>query len=198
MASLMLVNPRKRRKTSVTRRRRKNPVAANPRRRRSVRRVSTRPVRHHRRRRNPISTRGIMGQIMPAATAAFGALGLDMLWGYAPIPEALKTGPMRYLAKAAGAVGLGMLAGMVVKKSTADQMSMGALTVVLHSAMRDGMSSYMPNIALGEYMSPQESLGYWGSAYNPAYTGNGVGEYLPSPGGDYGMQGMEAYSTMTL
>jgi len=195
MAQLMLVNPRKRRKTK---RRRKNPVAANPRRRRT--RVSTRTVRHRRRRRNPISRRGIMGQIMPAATAAFGALGLDMIWGYAPIPDSLKTGPMRYVAKAAGAVALGMLAGMVTKKSTADQMSMGALTVVLHSAMRDGMSSYMPNIALGEYMGPQESLGYWGSGYNPDYA-SGMSEYMPPANGGngaYDMQGMESYSTMTL
>lgn len=193
MAQLMLVNPRKRRRRTS----KKKTVA----RRRPTRRISTRPARKTRRRRNPIKTRGLSGvvnQIMPAATAAVGALGLDLIWGYAPIPESLKTGNMRFVVKAAGAIGLGMLAGMVVKKSTADQLATGALTVVLHNAMRDGMANFAPNIQLGEYMNNDETLGYWGAGYNP-----GMSEYLPnsnqgdlSPGAN--LNGSDDYESLYL
>jgi hypothetical protein len=124
---------------------------------------------------------GIFNNLMPAATAATGGLMLDVLWGYAPIPGALKTGPMRHVAKAAGAIGLGMLAGMVVSKATADRFATGALTIVMHDAMRDIASRAVPALKLGEY--DDDDLGYWGSGYNPSsdmglYMDPGMGEYM--------------------
>ena len=174
MAELMLVNPRKRR-----RRTRRKTVA---RKRPTTRRISTRTIRRTRRRRNPIRRKGLMGivntTILPSATAAAGAIGLDVIWGMAPIPDQFKTGPFRHVAKAAGAIGLGMLAEMVVKKATADLVTTGALTVVIHNAMKDGLARFAPNLALGEYLSGYDQMSYYGSGVNPA-----IGEYLSPDSG---------------
>lgn len=181
MAEMLLVNPRKRKRRKTTKRK-----AVARRRPATRRRVST----TRRRRRNPIRRRGIQGilnnTVMPAAIAGVGAVGLDVVWNYAPVPEALKAGPMRYLAKAAGAIGLGYVAGMVTKKSTADQLAAGAMTVVMYQAMKDGMARFAPGVQMGEYMSgyDNEMLGYYGSGLNPGYESGGgeMGEYMSAYG----------------
>jgi hypothetical protein len=107
---------------------------------------------------------------------AGGALVLDVAWGYLPIPLTLKTGVLRHVAKGAGALALGYLANMVTTKSTADQMVRGAMTVVVHGAMREAAQQFMPNV-------PLDGLGYY-SAGMPAGVGayvDGMGAYV---GGD--------------
>ncbi|NIT36970.1 MAG: hypothetical protein GTN49_10815, partial [candidate division Zixibacteria bacterium] len=104
--------------------------------------------------------RGIINQlVMPAATAGAGALALDVLWGFVPVPTEIKTGPMRHVAKGLGAVVLGQLVGMVANKRTGDTMAMGALTVVFHSAFREMTAQFMPNVPLG-YYSAGANAGY--------------------------------------
>lgn len=200
MAQLMLVNPkaRKRRRKTAKRKtvRRRNPapvISANPRKRK--RRVARKTVRS-RRRRNPSARGGIMKQAMGATIAAGGALALDAIWGYAPIPVNLKTGPLKHVVKAAGAIGLGMLAGMVVKKDTANQMATGALTVVMHGAMVDAVNRFAPNVKLGGD-DDMIDLGYWASGY-PVGAGEsveGIGEFMPSDYSNEGnyVQGMGMY-----
>lgn len=188
MAELMLVNPRKRRKPrsaaqrAATRKlvarnkRRRNPAPARRRRavsvvkrRRTPARRVTAAARKRRYRRNPAS-RGIVNTtLIPAAVAASGALSLDVLMGFLPVPENLKTGPLRHVVKGAGAIGLGWLAGMVVSKKTAGQLTTGALTVVLHDAMRETVARFMPSVPLG-YYSAGMNAGAMGM-----YTG--MGEY---------------------
>ena len=164
MAELMLVNPRKRRKRrrTKTRARRRTTV------RRRARSVS-------RRRRNPVRRSGkIMDQVMPAATNAMGALALDIAWSYLPLPMGIKTGPFRHVAKGLGAIAIGMFAGNIVSRSTAKAMSQGALTVVIHGAMREVTQQMMPNVSLGYY-----------SPGMPA----GVGQYVS------GLGGLDAYTS---
>lgn len=137
MAELMMINPAKKRK-------RKRPVRARSR-RGSRRRVSAL-------RRNPIrkmSVKGIVNDaVMPAATAAAGAIGLDVMMGYLPIPDNLKTGPARYLVKGVGAIGLGMIAQAVgLKASTARAMTTGALTVALYEAGKGAIVTAAPDFA---------------------------------------------------
>jgi len=170
MASpLLLVNPRKRRKarkttakrrtTRRTTHKRRAPVARrrhNPIRRR---RTAAHRVHHVRRRRNPARRKmGFFSPIMPAAIAAVGAIGLDLVWGYAPVPASWKAGTMGYAAKGVGALALGAVLGMFMKKSTAEALAAGALTVTIHGALKDGISSSMPNIQMGEIMPA--GLGY--------------------------------------
>ena len=97
--------------------------------------------------------------VMPAATAGAGALALDVLWGFVPIPMEMKTGPMRHVAKGLGAVVLGQIVGMMTNRRTGDTMAMGALTVVFHSAFREMTQQFMPNVPL-EYYSAGANAGY--------------------------------------
>lgn len=178
MASLMLVNPRRRKKAtrSTTRRRRKTTARKSPARRtyrrnpiRATRRRSTRRYR-----RNPIKAKGLLAPLMPAAVSATGAIGLDLAWGMigSKLPMGMGTGPMKYVAKAAGALALGSLAAMVTKKDTANQMAVGALTVVLHGAMKDTIQKTLPNVQLGEAdFSYMDGIGEYMSL-------NGMGEYM--------------------
>lgn len=216
---LLLVNPRKRRKnphrrrkSSEThaervraakkgwahRRRKRNPES---RRERSLaarrgwahRRHHT--VHHRRRRRNPAARKmGFFSPIMPAVIAAAGALGLDLIWGYAPVPATWKTGTMGYAAKGFGALALGAVLGMVMKKDTAEALAAGALTVTIHGALKDTIQSSMPNIQLGEiypglgYMSPGIVVNDEPQALTHAgYSDAGMGE-ISMDTGVYSMQ----------
>ncbi len=195
---VLLVNPRRRRRApararprrkmtarrrrpATKRRRRRNPIGpyarsgmgmyvSNPRRRRR-RPARKRRTTARRYRRNPTTMRGIINQlVMPAATAGAGALALDILWGFVPVPAEIKTGPMRHVAKGLGAVVLGQLVGMVGTKRMGDTMAMGALTVVFHSAFKEMTAQFMPGVPLGYYSAGANA------GYDPQ-----LGYYVQSP-----------------
>lgn len=176
MSEILLVNPRRRaRRKSPTRRRRAR--ASNPARRK--RRAS--PVRRRRasvsrrRRRNPaprLNVRSIQSSVMNAVPGAAGALALDVALGFIPIPANFKTGLLGYGVKGMGAVLIGMLAGNVVKAQTATRMTEGALTVMIHGALKQGVSNFLPNVPMSEYM------GYYGAGWDPNYS---MGAYLSQP-----------------
>lgn len=220
MPEILLVNPRKRRKTRrkktvakkrrspaqkratakmiAANRRRKNPVV---RKRRKTRRKPTRgksavarsrrrasPVRRRRRvgrrKGNPAFTmRSLQNQLMEAGTGAVGALGLDVIQGYLPIPANLKAGLVGTGVKALLAIGMGVVAQnfKVIRGRTANQMVNGALTVVLHDELKKQVATFAPGLQLGEYLDA-DGLGYYGSGY-PAGVMNdeygGMGSYLP-------------------
>lgn len=204
MSQLLLINPRKRRTPKrgtggrfVKAKRASNPA---PRKRRSKRRANpivnvtrrtrkaTRkaPRRSRARRSNPIAgLSGITGTMsaifMPSVTGAAGALGLDILMGFAPIPMAMKVGGMRYITKGVGAVALGLLAGMVVNKSTANKMAVGALTVTLHDFAREQTRRLFPNMPMGEVGEYVDGLGYYSPGLNAGMltdeSGGGMGEF---------------------
>lgn len=129
MASLMMVNPRSRRRKATTKRR-------------SVRRAPARRVT--RRRRNPIGSRknDLMSQIQNAAVGAGGALAVDIAMSKLPIPANLKAGPALPAVKGAIAVGLGMLVSTVGKKrALGKQLAEGGLTVALHDVAKPMLSN---------------------------------------------------------
>jgi hypothetical protein len=133
-----------------------------------IRRRKLNPIRR-RRSRNPIGG-GLLSIVSPAITAASGALALDLAWGYLPLPANIKAGPLRHVAKAAGAIALSMIAGKVVKKSTADAMGVGALTVVIHEAAKEAIHKFVPGVKMdgvGLYVQGLGGLGYY-SAGMPA------------------------------
>lgn len=180
MAELMLINPRKRRRKKTAKR--KTPV------KRARRRTTARRVKRNPARRQATRTRGMQGiinnQLIPAVTAGAGALSLDVIMGYLPLPAMFATGPVRYGVKGIGAILLGTLAGMVgVRKSTANQLAMGALTVTVHEAMKETMTRFAPGVPLG----------YWGAGmtagpgFNPQYNAfDGMGMYVDSGGAGAG------------
>lgn len=206
---ILLVNPRRRRRrrkalarrrrravSRVTRRRRRlrNPIGAymaNPRRRR--RRASS--IRRRRRLRNPralggFSVGSVVRQLVPAATGAVGAVGLDVALGYLPIPDQYKTGWLGTGVKVAGAIGLGMLAGRFVGREKGRLFTAGALTVIAYQVLRNlavqalptvkGLSGYQDfaDYNLGAYMrpslpAPANNAGM-GAYMNPAGILNGI------------------------
>ena len=160
------------RRRSGTKRRRKNPVS---RRRRAYRATPVmarkrNPIRR-RRRRNPITTRNIMNKaVIPAIQGATGALALDIAYAYLPIPANIKTGPMAELVKGGSALALfGFLAPMVVKKSTADTMLVGALTVITHQAARKAIAQFAPQVKM-------DGMGYYSAGLPVGGYGNGNGD----------------------
>ena len=203
MAQLMLVNPsgRKRRKTRA---RTKTRARAKTRTRRHHTRAAKRhhvarrsnPVRMHRRRKyrtNPIggSIRNIINDVLkPGAIAALGALGLDVIWGYLPIPASISASPMMAgLAKGAGAIGVGMLAGKMLGGKTGHLVALGGLTVVLHSLLRDQLATMMPNIMLGD-------VGYYGPSMLTTNAVPQLGMYAPDRPSTYSTMG--AYDTSSI
>ena len=92
---------------------------------------------------------------------------------YLPIPPDLKTGPVGTLVKIAGAIGVGMVAGMVTNRRVGEQVTAGAVTVELYQLMAGMMATNAPALAAKAGLSGYEdypSLGYAGA-------GEGVGMY---------------------
>lgn len=185
MATLMLVNPRKRRKASRrkaktrTRSRRSYARRANPRRaRRSVRRHARRsnPIRRmkrtharrrtrsYRRRRNPIALgsmrkfipSGVVPQLMGAGKGAAGAIVNDAAMTFIPLPAFLRTGIIGQFSRVAMAFLTGALAGKLVGKQTGADMTRGALTVQLYALAKPLVSQFVP-------LADASDMGY----YNP-------------------------------
>jgi len=166
---MLLVNPRKRRTRRKTTARKKTPArrrttrrAAPKRTTRAVRR-RTRSAPARRRRRNP-ARRGVMNQYLrPALMGGGTAVGIDVAMGYVPLPDVLSTGMARHAAKAAAAIGLGMIGPKIgIKRATC-----GAVTVYTADLLREGVQTYLPNVALG----------YYSPAYIPPGQ-DGMNEYL--------------------
>lgn len=122
--------------------------------------------------------------VMPAAVAAGGAIGLDILWGMLPLPIALKTGPVRYVAKGVGAVAMGMVASMVVNERVAKNFTAGALTVVIYESLREALSTWMPQLALSAY-DINDTLGYPSAAMDVGTEGE-LSAYFPTQGNEMG------------
>lgn len=162
MPEVLLVNPRKRkspskRKRGPARARRRTTtvtVKANPSKPRRKRRKKAKTVRRRGYRRNPVNfniMNFMQDTLMPSAVGAVGALGVDLTLGLLPLPDTLKTGPMRPLVKGLGAIGIGFVANMVATRQMAEQVTAGGLTVVLYDAMKTFMQTQFPALPLGEY-----------------------------------------------
>lgn len=194
MAQMMLVNPRRKRRKAARKmtakqrqyfapRRRRAASRAAPKRRR--RRTVARAAPTHRRRRRSfrrsragsVSIQNALGGfVMPAATGAAGAIGLDILWGLLPIPANLKTGQLAPVIKAAGLIGIGMVAQQtrVLPPRFVHEAVGAGLTVMAYNFIKGIVQQSMPQVALGEYISGYPELGY-------VSAGQQVGEYISGP-----------------
>lgn len=183
MAEFMLVNPRKRRPG----RPKKAKAKRRARRAKSGKRIVMRrhsgwisnPKRRTRRkfRRNPIGGFNIKSfsnnTLMPAAIGGIGAVGLDVILAMLPIPAAIKTGPFKPIVKIAGAVGIGMLAGMIAGRKFGENVTAGAVTVTLYDIIKGFVQKTMPNLPLSEYGDDGMSYVQAGQVMD-----NGVSAYI--------------------
>lgn len=204
-ATRKMIAANRRRKNPVARKRRRLVARKKPARRRSVRVRG--PVRRRRKRygRNPavrLTARSIQNQLMDAGTGAVGALGLDVIQGYLPIPAQWRGGLIGTGVKALLAIGMGVVASNVkiIRGATANKMVNGALVVVLHDELRKQVSTFAPGLQLGAFLTGEgfdNGMGmYASSGYNPGVNDNGMGIYLPELSQDdmrIQESGLEAY-----
>lgn len=153
----------------VKRSRRRNPRRAVGKKRRAagytigkgpIRRRKLNPTsrRHSRRRhRNPsvlgvLSPSNILGQLVPAAYGAGGAIVLNVGLSYLPLPDFLKTGWARHGVRLVGA----MLVGWGARKFLGERgraVGFGALTVVVYDILKGLIATASPEIGarLGDF-----------------------------------------------
>lgn len=184
MSQLMLVNPRRRRRTTA---KRKTPAKSRARRALSSvsRRVSTVRRRY---RRNPIKMTGIMGQFEGGAIGAAGALGVDFLMTKLPLPASLTAGSMAPVAKGLVGIGLGMAVSKFGKKrKLGEQLAGGAVTVALYEF---GKTTIGPHIGLS---GNDGLLGYDDGLLGYDDFNDGVGWINPSAVSSWDDSGMNGY-----
>jgi hypothetical protein len=126
-----------------------------------------------------------MRDIVPAATGAAGALGVDIAMGYIrPMLPAGFSGPMiDPLIKIGGAIGVGWVAGQVMGRRFGEQVTAGALTVAMYDIIKGFVRQAAPGL-ISEYVG----VGYYDDDQigwvSPAeQVGEYVGDY--STGGQY-------------
>lgn len=178
MPELLLINPRRKHKRKKSSHRRKRHMTAKQAmyfggtKRRRHRKAAKNPIHHKRRRhrrahKNPIfsrrrrsggggvgkmlSVKGMTSMLMPAAIGAAGALGVDLVWGFIPLPAQLKTGAFAPLAKIAGAVGVGAVTGMIMKnKALGQKVAAASVLVTVYGIAKSLLQRTMPNVQLGD------------------------------------------------
>ena len=145
----------------------------------------------------------ISRQLQPAAIQAGGALGLDVIMGYFGnfIPAQLNQGMMRHVTKGVVALGMGFVVSNFVRNATANEMSKGALTVVMHDAFREALQQWMPAIPLGycdsdmgyynpspvyEPTSQNMNMGYFQTGAGSGYAPHTLGYFSQDTGSGYG------------
>lgn len=101
--------------------------------------------------------------LLPAGIGAGGALALDAALTFAApyIPASLNTGIARTGIKLAGAIGIGMIAGMAMGKRFGEQAAAGAVTVVLYDFLKPYAAQVVPGISgydMG-WVSPSMQIG---------------------------------------
>jgi hypothetical protein len=131
LPQILMVNPmsKRRRRTRSANPQHRRHRARNPFRSKSHR-------RHHARSRNPFDMKGMTAAFVPAAIGGAGAVGLDILLAYIPLPTALQSGWGNYAAKIAGSFGVGYLGGMALGREKGHLITAGALTVSLYTILR--------------------------------------------------------------
>lgn len=134
---------------------------------------------------------------MPALVGGVGAVANDIGYSFllnrvpvgvaGGIVDQLRAGPFRHVGKAASALLLAYLSGMVLPRRTADQLGAGAVTVVGYNVVRDVLARFAPELALGAYIAPE--LGYAGAGMQA----RGGRPIDPRTGSNYRSSGLEAY-----
>ena len=133
--------------------------------------------------------RGFMqNTLMPSSVGAVGALGIDMVLGFLPLPAMMKTGPMKTVIKIAGAAAIGAVAANFVKRETANQIAAGSITVALYDLLKGYTLPMLPPavqasiVSMGEndvLMEEYPELGYEGAGY-PAGEADPMSAYVSS------------------
>lgn len=117
-----------------------------------------RTVRRYKR--NPSTAPGanITNMLMTSLQGAGGAIAVNTILNYIPLPDMLKTGNMKYLVRGAAAIMLGIAGRRVLPARVATNMAIGSLTVTMHDAIREVAGNLIPGVTLG-------GVGYYTGGY---------------------------------
>lgn len=146
----------------------------------------------HRRsyRRNPSSsaTTKVMPLLKDSAIGAVGAIAVDALFHFLPIPVTWKTGTMANVAKGSVAVALGLFGHKLLPRGMAGKLAQGSLTVTMYDAIKAPVSNMFPTLGLGYYPGGMTTQHYpmMNAAPAPA-----LSEYINS-----GMAGMDSLAAV--
>lgn len=144
--------------------------------------------RRHHRRHNPIGSAGMKGLLMPAIKGAAGAVLVDAVFNFLPLPATLTTGTIGMVTKAAAAVALGTMGRKAFGHSATD-MAIGSLTVQTYGLLRQllpasitGLGYISPGVQVGANVppaiaAPAPSAGVAGLGMY-LNSGMGLGEYV--------------------
>lgn len=152
--------------------------------------------RRRRHRRNPLgglSVNSVIGQLVPAAYGAGGAIALNLALSYLPLPDMLKTGWPRHVTRLAGAMAVGWAAKKFLGGPRASAVGFGALTVVVYDIVKGLIATASPEIGarLGDF---EDVTLEDGGFIDPAPPIRGFGAYLEGDVDDNdGVDGMGAY-----
>ena len=159
---------------------------------RKIRRRKLNPrVRRRRYHRNPIglgatlSPKNILGQLVPAAYGAGGAVAMNLALSYLPLPDMLKTGIPKQLTRLATALAVGW-AGRKFLGRRGEAVGFGALTVVVYDIVKGLIATSMPDIGarLGDF---EDVTLADGGFIDPASPVRGFAAYLEGDADDDGM-----------
>lgn len=202
--SLMLINPKARRKSrkprsaaqrAATKRmlavrhgRASNPSPRRHKRRASVKRRHNpiglarvhRPVRHHRRRRNPIGggMGNIGGMLINGLKGAVGSVAINAVTSF--LPATITTGKLLYLTRAVMAIGLGTV-GKKALGAHARVMAEGALAVNFADMINSFAAGLGTNASGGSMLPGSQLHGAMGEYMN-AYLSGAMPQSLPNAG----------------
>jgi len=118
--------------------------------------------------------------LVPSSVGAVGALGLDVILGYIPLPAALQTGVFKPIVRLVGAGVLGLIAAKVANRQVGENVAAGATTVILYDLFKGVVSQAAPNLPLSG-LSGYPNLEFY-SAGMPVGMGEYVSGALPSGG----------------
>lgn len=171
-------------KSNPHRRRRRRALSvvarSNPVRRRRRRSMKANPHRR-RMRRNPIGFNiksFLKGTVVPSAIGAIGAIGIDALWGMAPIPVNIKASPYAPAFKILGIGLLNAFGGKFVGRANADVIAGTAIAIQIYNLAKPKIAAYFPSITLGDVGWTQAGQ------FLPNNDMNGMGAYISGMGGD--------------
>lgn len=158
------------------------------------RKLNPRVHRRRRARRNPLggfSVNNIVGQLVPAAYGAGGAIALNLGLSYLPLPDVLKTGWPRHLTRLAGA----MVVGYAARRFLGERgkaVGFGALTVVVYDIVKGLLSTAAPDLGarLGDFEDVTLADDGFIDAAPPV---RGLAAYLQGSADADGVDGMGAY-----
>lgn len=185
-------NPRRRKATARRSRRRAVGYTVGP---RKIRRRKLNPRSRRRARRNPrgfgsLSPRNLLGQLVPAAYGAGGAIALNLALSYLPLPAMLQTGIPKQVTRLVGAMAVGWAAQKFLGGERAKAIGMGALTVVVYDIVKGLILTASPDIGArlgdfedvsledGGFVDPASPIRGFGAYLENAPDTDGMGAYL--------------------